>query len=208
MKTGKIALLAAALFVAAGAVHAQTTTTTVTTVERQPATMGERFTYDSDDNQRFFANEFSIDLFGSWSDADDDNDIDDIDDLDDIDDIFDSSSSEDDTWGAGLGFNYFFTEMIGVGAHSTWNDNEGAFIDNFVVDALFRFPIDSISLAPYVLGGGGRIFEGDDRWEAHAGGGLEFRFNQYTGIFSDVRYIWVDETADGYQIRFGMRFAF
>ena len=108
-------------------------------------------------------------------------------------------------WGGGIGLNYFFTRMIGVGVDATWlyaHDNTGGdvrrnqdrddgrdervarrlgidsdktTIHNFSGSLIFRFPSDATCLAPYLYLGGGFHVDGEQWASAHAGAGIEYR---------------------------------
>ncbi|MBA4147851.1 MAG: outer membrane beta-barrel protein [Verrucomicrobia bacterium] len=181
-------LTATALILATGMTMAQTTTTTTRT------TFAERFAYDRE-GDFYRANEFSFDVFGSYHRNSQNED-----------DFFDQPKGG--RWGGGIGLNYFFTRNIGIGVDTSIHNNRGAFIDNASLSAIARFPIAESGFAPYILGGGGRIFDPTDAWSLHAGVGFEFRFNPNTGIFIDGRYAWGEDSNDYSLIRSGLRFAF
>jgi hypothetical protein len=154
----------------------------------------ERFTYNPE-GEKYFANEFSIDLFGSYKRGHNK-----------FNDFFDQP--EHGVFGGGIGVNYFFTKMLGIGADTSMHDDGGKFIDNVAGNLILRFPIGTSCFAPYILGGAGYDFDPTSQWEAHAGVGVEFRLNPHTGIFTDGRYVWPDKTGDYSLIRAGLRFAF
>ena len=154
----------------------------------------ERFAYDRDATDKFRANELTFDLFGNynkgqrkWND------------------VFDTSMRHGD-FGGGLGVNYFFTPILGIGGDAYWLDDKGSFINNVSSSLIVRFPIDCV--APYMFGGVGRNFDPVDEWAAHAGVGVEFRLNPFTGIFLDGRYVFADKSSDYSMLRTGLRFAF
>jgi hypothetical protein len=155
----------------------------------------DRFAYDRE-GDHFTANEFTVDLFASYlrghAHGDEDS-------------FFDEPEHGD--WGGGIGANYFFTRYIGIGADTTIHANGGSFVDTASGSLIVRVPIEAISLAPYVFGGGGYDFQGDDQAFGQVGAGLEFRLNRHTGVFVFGRYSWgVD--SDLSLIRSGLRFAF
>jgi len=188
----KAVIIALMLMIGAGGAIAQTTTTTTRTTTWD---WNERFSYDSE-GDRFRANEFSVDLFGSYLRGE----------AEDWDDVFDDTDGG--RWGGGLGLNYFITRWFGVGADAAVHSNGGAFVDYANANLIFRVPIDAISLAPYAFGGGGYLFDPDEVFTLHAGLGLEFRLNANTGIFIDGRYTWGEDSFESSQIRSGLRFAF
>jgi hypothetical protein len=122
----------------------------------------------------------------------------------------------DHSWGEGGEINYFFTRYIGIGAEydETYTvespDTNRGRTDNHTVDRyhvggnlFFRYPIESLHLAPYVFVGGGAEL-GDRRWaSAHAGAGFEYRFLQHliqckliaerVGFFMDARWTYLGD---------------
>ena len=86
----KAVIAVTALIVSTGVAMAQTTTRTTTRTTTQ--TFGERFAYDRASGDLFHANEFTVDVFGSY-----------YRDSENPDDFFDNT--DNDQWGGGLGFN-------------------------------------------------------------------------------------------------------
>jgi opacity protein-like surface antigen len=154
---------------------------------------------------KFHANEVTFDVFATYTAAERG-----------IDDVFDTSirDNENGMWGGGVGLNYFFTRELGIGADVNIPDNDGKFIDSVNASLIARLPWEAAGLAPYVFGGGGRMTEPEWEWTAHAGLGLEFRFNPLTGIFADGRYVWANGSRDNQfdgdhlLLRAGLRLAF
>jgi hypothetical protein len=115
-------------------------------------------------------------------------------------------------WGGGLGVNYFFTKYIGVGFEQDLVGRVGgnaswASIGNFFL----RYPICSLSLAPYAMVGGGAGYGPNQLGHGfgHVGGGLEYRFTNNIGLFSDARYVYSsEEPKNAVLTRAGLRFAF
>lgn len=140
----------------------------------------------------------------------------------------------DDVWGGGIGFNYFFTRNFGIGAEGSLFNTEGDILGTSALNFTLRFPIGESGWAPYIFGGLGLTFNADDldsddfsdardRVEddeepdhgddviflGHAGGGIEYRFTPHFGIFSDARYTWSEKNdADFAVVRAGVRFVF
>lgn len=110
--------------------------------------------------------------------------------------------------GAGVGLNYFFTQMIGVGADVYSENTDGAFIDSASANLILRFPLGTSGFAPYAFGGGGHRFDGAEAWFAQVGGGMEYRFTPQVGVFFDARWVIPDETKYYGVARLGMRFSF
>jgi hypothetical protein len=169
----------------------------VTTAQAsQLGTFDERLRYEQDGANKFAPMEMSFDAFGSYIAGERRFSS------------FPTTNIRHGRFGGGVGLNYFFTRNLGLGADINIPDNGGNFVDSAAASVIGRLPIDSISLAPYALAGGGRQFDPVWKWFAHVGGGLEFRLNHYTGIFSDARYVWADAMPDYVYVRAGLRFAF
>lgn len=117
------------------------------------------------------------------------------------------ASDIDDSFGAGIAADYFFTPFVGVEADATW-----AFADTtvhaFTGSVVLRYPIVSACIAPYILGGGGFHTDGVKQGTFHAGGGLDVRLANCFGIFADARYTWAQDTDDYTIIRAGIRMNF
>ena len=158
---------------------------------------GNHFVYGPKEPNKFTAYELSLDAFGSyWAGQRR------------VEDVFETNIRRG-TWGGGVGLNYFLTRELGLGGDINISDNDGNFIDSAAGSLIFRLPIETVGLAPYVFGGGTRLTErGTWEWAGHAGVGLEFRPNRITGLFADAGYIWPDESADSLLIRAGLRFVF
>lgn len=120
---------------------------------------------------------------------------------------FIGSGNLDDTMGAGMAVDYFFTNHLGVEVDATWgfaSSTIHAFTGSFVV----RYPIISACLAPYALVGGGIETDGVTQGTAHVGGGIDIRLKNCFGIFADARYTWAEETDDFTLVRAGVRMNF
>ena len=118
-------------------------------------------------------------------------------------------------WGDGNEVNYFFMRYIGIGveysgtyALESPDTNKGRF-SNHQVDLehvggnlFFRYPIESLHLAPYAYVGGGADF-GDRKWGGpYAGVGFEYRIIQHwlpkivasrIGFFMDARWTYLGD---------------
>lgn len=140
----------------------------------------------------FKAGDFSLDLFAgyTWGQDDDNN-----------------KEVLDDAALGGVGVNYFFTEMVGLGVDAYWFDSNGA-IHNFDGSLIIRFPIQSACIAPYIYGGGGFHTDGTNQGSFHAGAGVEWKFASTTSLFVDGRYTWLDESNDTALARAGVRLTF
>ena len=158
---------------------------------------GSRVRYDANNAEKFTANELTFDAYAAYR-ANERR----------LGSVF-ATSVRHGTWGGGVGVNYFFTRNLGIGGDAIILDNGGNFVDNVSGNLIFRFPIDSVGIAPYIFGGAGRNFDPTYEWEGHVGTGVEFRLNHNTGIFADVRYVWPDKSGtDGIGFRSGLRLAF
>jgi len=160
---------------------------TINALAQNPDTSTDRFRYDRESPTLYYPNEVSLDLFGTYADRD-------------------KNGAAGDFWGGGLGLNYFLTRYIGIGADSYIEEWKAPYRLN---GSLFlRVPIDSLGLAPYAFGGGGREWKYSVQWTEHVGGGLELRFNRNVGIFADGRRVFCDVTPDYWLARFGLRLVF
>ncbi len=110
--------------------------------------------------------------------------------------------------GLGLGGNYFFTRYLGLGGDAYTENSQHSFVDNASGNLIFRFPIESLHLAPYVYGGGGYQFDPSGSGFGQAGAGLEFRFTRNLGVFTDARYVMTDGTGNFGVARLGLRLGF
>jgi len=112
---------------------------------------------------------------------------------------------KDHGWGGGVAVNYFFMRYFGLSAEGTWlegHDNLGRFDNRFggfddhstqfqsvTGSLIFRWPIDSWCIAPYVFTGGGATMDGSAWAVYHIGVGLEYRLlPNKLGIFADGRW--------------------
>ena len=115
-------------------------------------------------------------------------------------------------WGGGAGVNYFFTRYVGLGAdfNISSKPDDLNLVDQVTGNVLVRLPLGNSGLAPYMIGSGGRAMSPRYDWLYGGGLGLEMRINPKTGIFSDARFLWANQTqADNrLLIRAGVRLAF
>jgi hypothetical protein len=158
------------------------------------------FVYNTPPEARFTANEFSLDLSGSYIAAQRH-----------FTKIFETSiRGNRGEWGGSVGANYFFLRELGIGGNINMSANGGNFVDQALGNLILRLPICPIGLAPYIYGGGGRGFDPSWEWFADAGVGLEFRPNATTGIFTDATYMFhlKDGSTDRLLLRAGLRLVF
>jgi hypothetical protein len=140
----------------------------------------------------FRAGEWQLDLFGQWTDGNAPDH---------------AGPIRDHGWGGGVGVNYFFTRNWGIGIDGSWlaaeEPNYGltlagpvapttrrTAIHHYTSSLIYRFPIDSICLAPYIYAGGGVAVDGKQWAAGHAGVGVEKRLSHSVGIFTDGRWTY------------------
>jgi len=146
----------------------------------------DRFKFEPD-QAIYGPHEFSIDALGAFASRD-------------------KNGSDNSAWGYGVGVNYFFSEYYGIGADSYADAFNWPYDLN--VTGIMRYPIGKSGWAPYGYAGFGRQWAHAAQWFGDLGGGIEFRFSQRTGTFTDLRGMFPAET-DSYLLwRFGFRFAF
>lgn len=157
---------------------------------------GAHFNYSPKAAQMYGANEFSFDTFGSYTAGEHH-----------LGDLFDTNIRHG-KWGGGVGLNYFFTRNLGIGGDMNIPADGGNFVNDVDGNLIARVPIGQSGLAPYIFGGGGRLFDPTYAWFGDAGAGVEVRLNPVTGIFTDARYVWANKTSDSILFRAGVRFVF
>jgi hypothetical protein len=200
MKITKLVSIAAtAVLMAVPVVQAQEEVHVIHIWEEPSTWWGNHFAYNTHD--RYYANEVNFDMFGAYGASERG-----------LSHLFDTNIRQSRNPGAsaggGIGINYFFDKYLGLGVDGVVLNNGGSFVDSVNASLIARLPIEPTGLAPYIFGGGGRNTE-VWQWTAHAGVGLEFRFNPGTGIFADARYVWGEHvSADSLLLRGGLRFTF
>lgn len=120
--------------------------------------------------------------------------------------IFPDGDHIEDELGGGVSLGYFFNENFGLdfSAAVFATDSE---VQNYTLDAVYRFPINCI--APYVLAGGGIHTNGENEGLFRFGGGVDFRLFEGTSLFADGIYNILGGDVQDYTIaRIGLRFAF
>jgi hypothetical protein len=167
------------------------------------------FVYNVPPENRFTANELSLDLSGSYAAPETKG----------FTSVFDKNIRHDGKWGGNVGLNYFFLPYLGIGGNINMSANGGNFVDQALGNLILRWPICPIGIAPYIYGGGGRGFDSmgtvsgfDPKWQwfADGGVGLEWRPNATTGIFTDATYQWhlKEGSFDRLLLRVGLRLVF
>ena len=197
MKKLKVVWCAAAVVLFVRAAVAQTEPTQPVHVWEDPyGWWGGHFVYGPAMPLKFTRNEFSMDLFASYTHAEDK-----------FSHVFQKNIGNG-TWGGGAGINYFLTREIGISGDVNMPNDGGNLVNSVSGSLVLRLPFEPVGLAPYVFGGGGRRTDRVWEWLAHAGVGLEWRWNPVTAIFSDARYVWADKTIDNLEIRAGLKLIF
>jgi len=113
--------------------------------------------------------EFNVDLFGTGNLKNEDRDPNNL------------------RFGVGARGTYFLTRNFGVGVSAESESAKHSVVDLVQGRVTLRAPLQNgfNSLSPYGFVQGGFLFE-RDRWQAGAGGGLEFRLNKYLGTFGEA----------------------
>ena len=106
-------------------------------------------------------------------------------------------------WGGGVGLNYFLTRNFGLGVDAAWlaakeanytaRSADPTTVHNFSASLIYRFPIDSVCVAPYIFAGGGFAVDGKQWATAHAGAGIEKRLSSKVGLFTDARWTFLGD---------------
>lgn len=161
----------------------------------------------------FSDTEFQLDIFGAYVDGNAQDH---------------AGYIRDHGWGGGVGLNYFFARYFGLGVDGIWiygkenaastphgeDDGPETTFHNVTGSFIFRYPIDSICLAPYAFIGGGYTVDGDDWASAHAGVGLEYRVvPNKIGIFTDGRWTYFGDRyghgdLNNFLVKAGIRWVF
>jgi hypothetical protein len=168
-----------------------------------PTAVYETVVYETNAPPLYRAQEFSLDLFGSYINHEE---------------KFSHAFHSDirhGFFGGGVGLNYFFLRWFGIGGDVNFSDHPGRITDQVMGNGIIRVPIGDTGLAPYAFGGGGRGIWPSWEWLADAGVGAEFRFrtsdqdhSPRLGLFGDARYIWAQNPNDRALFRVGLRVVF
>ena len=130
--------------------------------------------------------EFSLDAFGGYATRD-------------------KNGDPNSAWGYGVGLNYFFSEYYGVGADTYSDAFNWPYQLN--VTGILRYPLGKSGFAPYATAGFGRQWAHAAQWFGDIAGGIEYRFNPHTGVFTDFRGVFPENTESFMNWRFGFRLA-
>lgn len=155
-------------------------------VQAQNSFWYDHFAFDPGEGL-FEPQELSLDLFGFYGSRN-------------------RHGSDESAWGPGVGLNYFVTENWGFGA-DTYAD---AFREPYLLNGnvIYRYPIETAGLAPYAFAGFGRQWTYAAQWMGDLGGGVEYRINAKTGLFTDLRGVFPQNTSNYAVWRFGIRLVF
>jgi len=162
------------------------------------------FAYDIN-APRYTGQELSMDLFGSYLSHENN-----------FSDLFETDIDHG-FWGGGVGINYFFTPVLGLGGDFNISAKPGdsnlPLFDHGVGSLILRLPLGNSGVAPYILGSGGRAIGGGPvpwQWIYGGGVGLEYRWNPVTGVFTDARFLWAEKGTvyNRLVIRAGLRLIF
>ncbi|MGA3171634.1 MAG: outer membrane beta-barrel protein [Chthoniobacteraceae bacterium] len=130
---------------------------------------------------------------------------------------------KDHGWGGGVAVNYFFARYFGLSAEGSWLEGHsnaatgksgGDQFQSAVGNLIFRYPIDSWCIAPYVFLGGGATMDGSAWAVGDVGVGLEYRIiPNKLGIFADGRWNYYGDryehdTQNNFMVRVGTRLVF
>jgi hypothetical protein len=162
-----------------------TTDTTTVTVTNQVTTTKWGKAHD----EPFPSNQLSLQAFGTYATRD-------------------REGARADMGGGGLGLTYFFTRYVGIGADTYIEEWKWPYRVNGSVILRLPLPEQLSKLAVYGFGGGGREFKDIPQFTWHGGGGLEYKFCRYFGLFADAREVFPDKTASYTLARAGVDFGF
>lgn len=92
--------------------------------------------------------------------------------------------------GGGFGINAIFARYFGVGINNFWYSNNN--VGNYFLsgNAILRYPIEALSLAPYATVGGGAGFGNTNTGFGSVGGGVEYRVTNNVGTFVDAKWLF------------------
>lgn len=146
----------------------------------------DRFRFEPS-GDAFPPNEIRYDLYGTWAGHR-------------------RKDANGDHAGLGIGATYYFNRYLGVGAQTYLESFDWP--NHLDANVIGRYPIMQTGFAPYGLGGFGRQFNLMPQWTFHIGGGLEFRLNDLTSVFVDIRRVFPDKSPDFTLWRFGVGMGF
>lgn len=119
----------------------------------------------------------------------------------------DGSDMIDDSAGGGLALTHFHNSYIGFSTGIYWWDDGDAVVHSVTGSMILRYPIRSLCIAPYVVGGIGGHFDSVNQFTGHIGGGLEIRCPSLNcvGFFVEGTYNFADKSDNYTVLRVGTR---
>ena len=119
-----------------------------------------------------------------------------------------SDSDHESATGGGISLGYFFDENFGIDFNAAVYSTDSE-VQNYTLDAVYRFPIQDFCIAPYVFGGAGFHTNGANSALFRVGAGLDVRMTESMSLFTDAAYNVVSDEIGNYTtIRAGVRFNF
>jgi len=109
--------------------------------------------------------------------------------------------------GGGFGGNVIFAKYFGAGVENLWYSNDGRGDYLLTGKAIARYPIESLSLAPYAVVGGGAGFGRGSYGFGLLGAGLEYRLTRNIGSFVEGKWLFGAPNAAAL-LTTGVRFIF
>ncbi len=110
--------------------------------------------------------------------------------------------------GLGAGLSFFFCKYVGIEGEGYSESTHHSIVNNAGGNLVLRWPIGTTGWAPYVYGGGGHQFEPVEGNYADAGGGIEYRFARWVGLFADARWVLTTHSGNYGLGRVGVDFSF
>jgi opacity protein-like surface antigen len=147
-----------------------------------PLNAGEVVVINSTPAEKWFDSEIQFDLIGTYQDQVSD-------------------------FGGGLGVNYFINENFGVGIDTLYNGEDNLYEYSTSLNVIYRYPFEQLALAPYVVGGVGYTWDGDEVLYS-VGAGVDYRLAENIGVFVEGRYNWFGDVDSDPSVRAGFRFTF
>jgi hypothetical protein len=114
------------------------------------------------------------------------------------------------SFGGGLGVTSYLNAHLGFSASVYFWDNGETTVATGTGSMIVRVPIESLGIAPYLIGGGGGNMNASEEFTLHAGVGLEINVPSLSNwsAFVEGTYNWAEETGDYLSVRAGTRYHF
>ena len=93
-------------------------------------------------------------------------------------------------WSATVGVNYFFNENWGLDFNTSYRHLNNWDFDSSL-NVVYRYPIESLRLAPYAFAGLGGIWGSNIEEYWQGGVGVDYRVGDRLGLFLEYTYRWV-----------------